>query len=116
LAVEPISDKYCVKHLPLNRVIREVELNNDRRLTIAEKLDLMRCIQILKRCARLKSQMRQDIIDYLTPLPSSYDMSVHEQWQTVMRVMSQGLYDREGIVDRMLNERHKRTLLSLHVF
>lgn len=94
-----------MKHLSLNRLVREVELNNDRRLTIAEKLDLMRCVQIIKRCRRLRRQQYESLVDYFTRPPDSRDLTVHEQWQKVMTIMSQGLHDRDGTVDALLRKR-----------
>ena len=94
-----------MKHLSLNRLIREVELNNDRRLTIAQKLDLMRCIQIIKRCRRLRRQQYEALVDYFTRPPDSRDLTVHEQWQKTMTILAQGLHDRHGTVARLMNAR-----------
>ena len=101
------------RHTELYQKIRAVESANDRRFTVAEKLDLMRCIQILKRCARLREQMRKDVLEYLAPQASSYDLSVHEQYQTVMTIMTQGLQDRYGTVDRILTSRSRKAVLGL---
>ena len=101
------------RHTELYQKIRAVESANDRRFTVAEKLDLMRCIQILKRCARLREQMRKDVLEYLSPQASSYDLSVHEQYQTVMTIMTQGLQDRFGTVDRILTSRSRKAVLGL---
>ena len=102
-----------MRYISLNRIIQSVERDNDRRLTVAEKLDLMRCIQILKRCARLRKDMHRDLREYFEPQISSYDLSVHEQYQTVMTIMTQGLQDRYGTVDRILTSRSRKAVLGL---
>ena len=102
-----------MKRTELVQIIYAVERDNDRRFTVAEKLDLMRCLQILKRCARLRTEMHKDLREYFEPQISSYDLSVHEQYQTVMTIMTQGLQDRFGTVDRILTSRSRKAVLGL---
>ena len=101
-------------HIPINRLLRYLERESSLpRFTVAQKLDLLRCIGTLKRCQRQREKMHKDLREYFEPQISSYDLSVHEQYQTCMTILTQGLQDRFGTVDRILTSRSRKSVLGL---
>ena len=103
-----------MKHIPINRLLRYLERESSLpRFTVAQKLDLLRCIGTLKRCQRQREKMHKDLREYFEPQISSYDLSVHEQYQTCMTILSQGLQDRFGAVEKILTSRSRKAVLGL---
>jgi len=101
-------------HIPINRLVRYLERESSLpRFTVAQKLDLLRCIATLRRCQRQREKMHKDLREYFEPQISSYDLSVHEQYQTCMTILTQGLQDRFGTVDRILTSRSRKSVLGL---
>ena len=81
-----------MRYISLNRIIQSVERDNDRRLTVAQKLDLMRCLQTLKRCRRQRQELYDYVLNHCYPLLNSTHLTQHEQWQYCMRVMTVNRY------------------------
>ena len=103
-----------MKHIPINRLLRYLERESSLpRFTVAQKLDLLRCIATLRRCHRQREKMRKDLREYFEPQISSYDLSVHEQYQTCMTILTQGLQDRFGTVEKILTSRSRKAVLGL---
>ena len=84
---------YAMRYISLNRLIHSIDKDNDRRLTVAQKLDLMRCLQTLKRCRRQRRELYQYVRDHCYPLLNSTHLTQHEQWQYCMRVMTVNRYE-----------------------
>ena len=83
-----------MSHLPLNRLLRDMERESAvPRYTIAQKLDLLRCIQILRRCRRERRELYEYVRDHCYPLLNSTHLTQHEQWQYCMRVMTVNRYE-----------------------
>ena len=82
-----------MRYISLNRIIQSVERDNDRRLTVAQKLDLMRCLQTLKRCRRQRQELYNYVLNHCYPLLNSTHLTKHEQWQYCMRVMTVNRYE-----------------------
>ena len=103
-----------MKHLPINQLLRYLERESSLpRFTVAQKLDLLRCIGTLKRCQRQRNAMHTALREHFEPQISSYDLSVHEQYQTTMTIMTQGLQDRFGSVEKILTSRSRKAVLGL---
>ncbi len=101
-------------HLPINSLVRQLERESALpRFTVSQKLDLLRCIGTLRRCHRQRETMRKHLREYFQPNVSSYDLTVHEQYQTVMTIMTQGLQDRFGSVEKILTSRSRKAVLGL---
>ena len=94
-----------MSHLPLNRLLRLYERESELpRFTVAQKLDLARCLQTLKRCRRQRKELYEYVLNHCYPLLNSTHLTQHEQWQYCMRVMTVNRY--ESLKD-ILNTRIK---------